>query len=802
MKLYNRVLVCLFFLLFLINSFSAFAQGRKKVLVLHSYHQGLRWTDNVNKGIKEVMDSIGNKYELDYEYLDTKRNPSQAYLDKLIELYDLKLEKENYDAIIVSDNNALSFVKEHGAKFFSKTPIIFCGINHFKQDMIDGLSNITGITEDVDWNGLIDLILKTRPKTKHLVVINDNKTTTAKLNKMLMVDLQQKYKARIRFTYFDDQSVEELRQNISKIKGDTAILLLTFNKDRFGKFVSFQDNLDLLVPQSRVPVYTAWSFLISDGVLGGKAVSGKLHGRMAAQMADKVISGTPADSIPIYKKPLDQYVVNYHELQRFHIDRDVLPKETKLINAPLSFYSENKDWIHILIGITVLAGGIITVLSRAIIQRIRAEKALRGEQKRLEVSIKHERLLGIVGRSLNASADFKNVLDDVLKLMTEELNVARISLYSIRDSKDSAIKINSRVSTKGKNIKDVDHFYFSEIKEMIDRVRKNRSIVSHDLSNLNKKEQYFYRNRNIQAVVLLPVFVEKEVLGLMGFSQNQKHHWSRDEISIFFSTVNMIANAWERNSLMNARIEAEQKNIEAFRLLEESSRLASIGVMAAGITHEINQPLNAIKITADSVLFWQKRNPGHLPEMFTRKIKTISEGTSRIDAIIKHMRTFWEKPQDIADDVIDMVDGVNRSLSLVKRQVNDHSIDLVAELSNNPIMVYANDVQFEQIVVNMVVNAIHSLDKVQREHKKIKIEVSADQEFGILKIHDNGTGIDSSIQEKIYDPLFTTKSAEMGSGLGMAIVKSFMDRFQGTISNCNNDDNGASFILKFRLKAY
>jgi len=104
--------------------------------VLHSYHQGLQWTDNVNSGIKKVMDSLGSEFELDYEYLDTKRNPSLEYRNKIIELYDLKLQKQNYDAIIVSDNNALSFVKDHRKKYFQNTPIIFCGINHFKNELI------------------------------------------------------------------------------------------------------------------------------------------------------------------------------------------------------------------------------------------------------------------------------------------------------------------------------------------------------------------------------------------------------------------------------------------------------------------------------------------------------------------------------------------------------------------------------------------------------------------------------------------------------------------------------------------
>jgi len=715
---------------------------------LHSYHQGLQWTDNVNSGIQEVMDSLGNQFELDYEYLDTKRNPSLEYLNKIIELYDLKLQKERYDAIIVSDNNALSFVKDHRQKYFQNTPIIFCGINHFKDALIQGLNHITGIAEAVDLEGTVDLILSTRPNTTHLLVINDNKTTTAKLNKLLLLDLENKYKKRLNFVYYEDQSVEELVGNIQKVKGDTSILLLTFNKDKNGKFISFQDNLDVFVTQSSVPVYVAWAFFISDGVLGGKVVSGKLHGQMAAKMVHKVIEGIPADSILIYREPLDEYVINYEELKRFNVNKTTLPSETVLVNEPQTFYGDNKEWIHIVFVILLVATIIILVLSRAILRRIKAEKALLREQGRLKISVMHERLLGKIGRLLNASEDFKNVLDDVLKLMTDELNIARISLYSFNDSADAAVKINSRVLTKGDRIKDVDRFYFSEIENAISRVKMNLSVVSTDLSNLNEKEQAYYSKRNIKAVVLLPVVVENEVLGLMGFSQNEVHKWTRDEISLFFSSVNMIANAWERHSLMNGRLEAEQKNVEAMRMLEESSLLASVGVLSAGITHEINQPLNAIKISADSVLYWQKRNPGQLPEMFVRKINTISEETSRIDAIIKHMRTFYDKPTVVLNETIDMVEGVKRSLSLVKRQVCDHSIELIDELPKASVLVCANYVQFEQIVVNLIVNATHSLDQVQKDNKKIKLFVYKDSSHGILEIHDNGKGIDDAIREK------------------------------------------------------
>ena len=186
--------------------------------------------------------------------------------------------------------------------------------------------------------------------------------------------------------------------------------------------------------------------------------------------------------------------------------------------------------------------------------------------------------------------------------------------------------------------------------------------------------------------------------------------------------------------------------------------------------------------------------------MFVRKINTISEETSRIDSIIKHMRTFYDKPNEVENESMDMVEGVNRSLSIIKRQVCDHSIELIEDLPRASVYVCANYVQFEQIVVNLIVNAIHSLDQVKKNNKKIKLRVYQDDIYGVLEIHDNGTGIENNIREKIYDPLFTTKGFGKGSGLGMAIVKLFIDRFQGEITDYNNEDGGASFILKFKMQ--
>ena len=126
---YDRFFVCfslfLSCLAFCLFPLSAEAARKQKILVLHSYHQGYEWTDNISSGIQAIFEPLDKDYEMYYEYLDTKRNPSEEYLNKLIELYDLKLQREKYDAIIVADNNALSFVKDHRTKYFQNTPMAY-----------------------------------------------------------------------------------------------------------------------------------------------------------------------------------------------------------------------------------------------------------------------------------------------------------------------------------------------------------------------------------------------------------------------------------------------------------------------------------------------------------------------------------------------------------------------------------------------------------------------------------------------------------------------------------------------------
>ena len=254
-----------------------------------------------------------------------------------------------------------------------------------------------------------------------------------------------------------------------------------------------------------------------------------------------------------------------------------------------------------------------------------------------------------------------------------------------------------------------------------------------------------------------------------------------------------------------ARAEAEEKQVEAIKQVERSARLASIGVMAAGITHEINQPLNAIKVTADSIQYWHKRNPGVLPEMFVDQLNIISKSVERIVEIVQHMRTFWVVPHASDTGIVDINMVVKKALSLTGQQLHAHGIRERLSMETKPVTIEGNRVHLEQIVLNLMVNAVHALEEQQggnnsdNKNKEIKITTRRNGRQVELVIEDNGPGLPTEDPERLFDPFFSTYngSGGEGMGLGLAIVKRYIDRYGGTIEARNQKNAGAVFTIKF-----
>jgi signal transduction histidine kinase len=250
----------------------------------------------------------------------------------------------------------------------------------------------------------------------------------------------------------------------------------------------------------------------------------------------------------------------------------------------------------------------------------------------------------------------------------------------------------------------------------------------------------------------------------------------------------------QRIAELEATYRLERTELETRRLFEQQARLASIGVMGAGITHEINQPLNAITINADGMLFKDDREKV-LPLEYRESVEQIHQAAMRIDEIVKHMRSFWSRPDYLKHVSFDLNEGIETALGLIRRQVASHGIALDTSLCGGPVPVLGISIHLQQIVINLVINAMHSLDSKTSGEKRITLATERDPDLARLTVCDTGAGLPAGVGDRIFDPFYSTRPAGEGMGLGLAIVKSFIEEMKGSIECDNQPRGGARFRI-------
>ena len=248
------------------------------------------------------------------------------------------------------------------------------------------------------------------------------------------------------------------------------------------------------------------------------------------------------------------------------------------------------------------------------------------------------------------------------------------------------------------------------------------------------------------------------------------------------------------------RKEIEGQLASALDTAMEARHMASLGIMAAGITHELNQPLQAIKLSADSIVYWFEKKKSLDPIAIMKALGLISRNANRIQRIIQRVRNFVKSRQAVQENcAVDLNQAIKDGVEMIEHQLQSHGIELVMELHPLASKVTGDETQLEEVVINLVTNARQSLDLTEREDKKIRIETMERADSICLQISDNGTGFSEEAIENIFRPFFTTKAE--GLGLGLSIVHSIVSGFSGKIELLPPAD-GFTTILSVTLKKW
>lgn len=352
----------------------ALAHSYKHVLLLHSYHAGYKWTDDITAGATSILNR-NDGYDLRIEYLDTKRFVSLEYQDFQFNVLKRKYPDNPFDVIFCADNNSLNFVLKHGQKLFPGIPVVFCGINNFTPELLGGADNVTGINEDVDPQKTIDLMLALHPATKRIVVINDGTITGKNLNSQIRAISRRYHDVNWYFPFI--YTIDQLQMQMESLKAGDLVLLGSFSRDFNGGLIEYDEVAALVSSNSKVPTYTLWDFYLGKGVVGGYLASGTYQGEAGARLVQKILSGTSAKDLPVVMESPNQYFADFNALQRFHINSKDFPPGTIFINSPPDFYGEHKGFIWSAITIFSILSILSFFLTITIFRRRRAEAELK-----------------------------------------------------------------------------------------------------------------------------------------------------------------------------------------------------------------------------------------------------------------------------------------------------------------------------------------------------------------------------------------------------------------------------------------
>lgn len=249
---------------------------------------------------------------------------------------------------------------------------------------------------------------------------------------------------------------------------------------------------------------------------------------------------------------------------------------------------------------------------------------------------------------------------------------------------------------------------------------------------------------------------------------------------------------------LNRRLQQEvverkkvEKDLEvAEQTVAQTSKLAALGEMSAAVSHELNQPLAAMKtyLAGARLLIARER-----PEEAVVAVQRIDGLIDRMGAITKQLKSYARKGKDNLEPV-DVKDAVLSSLSMMEPQLRQRQVAIARTLPDHPVMIYGDRMRLEQVIINLLRNALDATKMAAEPSVEILL---AQGDVARLSVRDNGTGIQDL--DELFEPFYTTKQAGDGTGLGLAISSGIVNDFGGRLTARNSDKGGAVFEVELPI---
>ena len=872
------------------------APGLKNVLFISSYHPGFPTFYQQLDGIRAVFDPFG--IHLDIEFMDSKRFDPSEIEPLFHKSITYKLSRlQPYDLILVGDDNALHYALDHQHDLIKDVPVVFLGVDNRQLALRQNKNpRVTGVVESVSMGETLELVTQLQPNVRRIVVISDG---TVSAHDYLSGFYAEAWRfPSVGFSHFslNQLSFDELAEKLRLLDPGDAVILVSAFMDRTGKRVSFDTGLNLILDSSNAPLYHLWYKGMGKGIIGGKLTSHYEQGRVAAEMAVKVLHGTPVGSIPVVAQSPSHFLVDPKAMEAKGLSLSRIPSEV----ARFKERAEAMGWYRLYAKVVIVAvaflGLIVFVMVVTAFHRRRANAQVARSEQRFRKLTRHmeevfcvvslesrqieeispaiEVITGLSPATLyrDASLLMNAILDPDRELFTIYLGLIRSGgehmdaiEFRIRDTRGGVHWIRFRgfgiedpdvkalkiagMATDITDAKQEDLAMKALVETLAGRVEQDffdgavrhicaflgcDTVIIGEVDGGTKVQTLAMVQDNCmmpnmsydlvgtpcfetlyEGVCIYPEgvqvhFPESDMLsqvgaeGYLGFPL--RNHtgavigvmcaFSRKRFSIPKRTQEVVAILAKGIANEMERLESEKEKKEMEVSLIRSQKMEAIGTLAGGIAHDFNNILFPIMGYVQMMLEDVSQESPH--GGYLRKIHASSLRAKKlVDQILAFSRR-----GDTAFSPVSLSDVLTEVMDLVRSSLPS-TIELQADIPDCTPLVMGDATQIHQVVMNLVTNAYHAMEK-KGGCISVKLEpldeVSPAQEgkdWLVLTVRDTGHGIDPDTSECIFDPYFTTKSKDKGTGLGLAVVLGIVKSHGGDIGVDSTPAVGTVFTVSF-----
>jgi len=475
------------------------------IIIINSYNNGFKWTDDQVKGIIETLQSSNNNIIIYTEYLDWKNFPNTEVLEKQFALFQTKYTSIPIDLIITTDDAAMQFAIDYRDELFNHAPIIFGSVNKESAlKRMEGVDKISGVYENIDTEGTAELIQAVHKDVKIVYAITENTESGRSTWNRIKEGFDTLDDSTIKLINLNDKSYQDLKDILKNPEKNSVAVLASYSTDINGLIFSPIDISKEFAMLSQIPLYILHDNSLNEMVMGGSLLSGYLHGVQTAKLAIQFLNGSPIEEINVDDSIMASKVINYNPLQKYELAEVNIPGNYIIVNRPFSFYETYKPYIYLVSFTFLILISLVAILYMNVKLRKKTQKDL--FDKHLELSDLYELVSGSE-EELKAQNDILIEQQQLLKESEEKYRLTSESANDINwiwdikeDHKIIEAKLYQLLDYEPNSLDTQEKWYSIVHPEDIDAIKKDiEEYFTKDEDKLaaeyrirNKKGEYIY----------------------------------------------------------------------------------------------------------------------------------------------------------------------------------------------------------------------------------------------------------------------------------------------------------------------